>query len=168
DLKEAVAIKPAYLPGFINLATAYEGAKQPHLALTAMDQAVKLAPDSALPYENRSELHNLLGDRANARADLVRAIKCYPQGSQEQRLVDNHVLLGQLLGRDELHEEALKHFGAALKIQPKQELAYRLQAEALLALNRRQEAGEALDLYLARAAQPSGDAYKARGLIHTQ
>lgn len=84
----------------------------------------------------------------------------------EQRLVDNDVMLGQLLGRDELHKEALDQFAFALNIQPKCEAAYQLQAESLLALKRRREAAAALDSYLALAARPSAKYCKARGVIY--
>src|SRR5262249_49406276 len=76
------------------------------------------------------------------------------------------------------HASALEMFDAVMQLRPEEPLGHRLRAEALLALDRRPEAGAALDRYVELASTtPSGrrtpaqtqalaEAYCARGLLH--
>jgi eukaryotic-like serine/threonine-protein kinase len=168
DLSEAVKLKPDLPAGFINLAKAYDGAKRFDEAVAALDHAVKIAPTVAALYDVRSALHLERNDRQAACADLRTAIEYWRKGITDRPIEKLHEALAKLLIQDKQYPEALKSLDAALEASPKNEMAYRLKAEALLALNRRQEAGEALDGYFALSAKPSAELCKARGLIHTQ
>ncbi|MCE9530187.1 MAG: protein kinase [Planctomycetes bacterium] len=168
DLREAVRLKPEQPAGYINLAKAYDGAKQFDEAIATLDHAVKLAPTVAALYDVRSAVHLERNERQAACADVRRAIANWHKGGTDRPVEKLHEVLAKLLIEDKQYDEALKSLAAALEFDPKNEIAYRLQAEALLALNRRQEAAKALDNYLALAAKPSAALCKARGLIHTQ
>ena len=89
-----------------------------------------------------------------ARTDLERAIALEPAGSHQTHLASAYVELARLHQGDKDNAAALKSAEAALRVQPGLGPAYRAQGEALLALNRYEEAGKALDAYLTGSANP--------------
>lgn len=168
DLQEAVKHNAGGYQGYSNLAQAYQAVKKWDQAAQALDQAIAFAPDLAFLYENRARVHLERQSPKAARADFERAIAREPRGSQSLRLVSNQVEVGRLLQDEGKYEAALARYQAALSIRPEFALAHRLAAEALLALNRRTEAGAALDRYLALTSRPQAEVYQARGLLHAQ
>jgi tetratricopeptide (TPR) repeat protein len=168
DLEEAVKVNPDLVQGYVNLATALQGLgrKEWDRALAMLDKAIQLLPKQPDLHRSRANLHLLRGERAQARGDLEKAIACEPAGSTAPKLANTLVELAKLLQGDKQDREALACCDRALRIQPEFVLAQRFRAEALLALDRPAEAGQALDLYLAKTADPPLEVYQARGLIH--
>jgi len=168
DLEEAVKVNPEVVQAYVNLATALQGLgkKEWDRALAALDRAIQLAPKQPSLHESRARLHLQRGDRALARADLETAVACEPADSKSPELASNLVELGRLLHGDKQDREALACCDRALRVQPNYVLAQRFRAEALLALDRPAEAGQALDRYLAKTAVPPLEVCQARGLIH--
>jgi serine/threonine protein kinase/Tfp pilus assembly protein PilF len=170
DLQSAILVNPKGFPGYLNLAQALQGLgnNEPQ-ALEAMNQAVAAAPKLALAYESRARLHLLQKNRDKAKHDFKTAIGLEPKGNRSDRLANNLVELGKLLSRERQYPQALDHYDQALKINPKFVLVQRFRAETLLALDRPDEAGVALDSYIStlkEAAPPH--VYQARGLLHAQ
>jgi tetratricopeptide (TPR) repeat protein len=82
--------------------------------------------------------------------------------------VSQRVELGRLLQQGGHDERALARFTDALRIEPDCPLALRLEAEALLALHRRDAGCSALDRSLTLTTQPSAEVCRARGLLYAQ
>jgi tetratricopeptide (TPR) repeat protein len=166
DLRQAVKVNREAFQAYANLAQALEGQGKWARAKEALDQAIKRAPHLAVLYESRARLHLLRKHRAAARADFEEAIAREPKGSKSDRLVNNLVELGRLLHRKHDYSAALTRYDRALRLNPDFVLTQRFRAESLLALNRPQEAGEALDRYLAVSREAAAEVYQARGLIY--
>jgi tetratricopeptide (TPR) repeat protein len=175
DLKQAVVVLPAAPQAYANLAQALQGAGRRKEALAAMNQAVERVPDGPAfvhlrvdLYGARAKLHLLHKDRKSAWEDFERTIAHEPQESTSRRLAENLVESGKLLARAGKHPEALARFDRALQVRPELVLAQRYRAESLLELNRRAEAGQALDDYLARTKEPEPTVLLARGHLYAQ
>jgi tetratricopeptide (TPR) repeat protein len=166
DLELAAKLKPDGFQAYVNLAQAYRGAGRLREALAMLNRGIGLAPDMERLYEVRSNLRLELKDRPGARQDLEKAISLESQPGPSPRLPGLYLELGKLLQSGEENNEALRAYDRALALQPKSALAHHLRAEALLALDRRDEAGQALDRYFDLDRQPKADAYQIRGLLH--
>jgi tetratricopeptide (TPR) repeat protein len=168
ELKKAIAVKPEAYQAHLNLGMALQGLGQGDQALAALNQAVRRAPDLAVVYESRARLHLQRNEWPAARADFEQAIARDGAVASPERLANNLVELGRLLHREGKNQEALACYDRAREIRPQLLLAQRFRAEALLALERHDEAGQALDEYLSGASQPAAKVFLARGLIHAQ
>src|SRR5262249_19693774 len=153
------ALRPdAYQP-HVNLARAYEGARDLAAAVGAMDAAVGCAPEAALLYSTRARLHLRLGHAAAARRDLEQAIARDTSG-RSLRLAEDHVDRGRLLQKDRDSPAALAAHNTALKLVADFPPAHRYRAEALLALGHDAEAVQALDRFLAVGGKPSAEVHE--------
>jgi serine/threonine protein kinase/predicted Zn-dependent protease len=168
DLQHAVDANPKGFQGYVNLAQAFQGQKKWDEAYAALDRALKLAPHLPVLYESRARLHLLRRNRPAARAEFEQAIILEPKDSKSERLVNNLVELGRLQHRDRDFLAALAAYDRALELKPEFVLAQRLRAETLLALGRGEEAGRALDRYLAATKKAPAAVYHARGLIYAE
>lgn len=168
DLHEAIRRKDDGYQGYLNLAQAYQGAKQRDEAMAVLSQAIDKAPQLAVLYEARARLHRERKDAAAARADFEKAISLELPGNASPRLAGVLVELGRLLEASGDAAAALERYDQVLKVQPDFALAHRCRAEALLALKRRGEAAAALERHLKLEPKPSVQAYRARGLLHAQ
>jgi tetratricopeptide (TPR) repeat protein len=166
DLKEGIPLQPDAYQGYLNLALAYQGRKDWEAASAALDQALRRRPDAGM-YHTRARLHLLREDPAAARRDFEQAIAREPRGSTSERLASDYVELGHLQHRARDYQAALTSFDAALRVVPDYPPAHRLRAETLLRLDRYVDAGQALDLFLAKG-KPTWDVYQARGLLHVK
>lgn len=162
DLTEAAKIQPQGFEAQLNLAEAYRHLNQPREALAALDRALTLAPHLAKGYRFRAELHISTRNWNPARADYQKAISLEP--ADATILADDYFQLGILGMREQRHEEALAAFAAATRLRPDFRQAHQGQADALLALQRGNEALQALN----RALLPPkvdgiADTYRKRG-----
>jgi tetratricopeptide (TPR) repeat protein len=166
DLRQAVQANPSGFQAYVNLALALQGQAKWDEAQAVLGEAIRRAPNLAIGYESRARLHLLRKNWAGARADFEQAIRREPRDSKSERLIDNLVELGRLWHRERNYAAALASFDRALHLQPDFVLTQRFRAETLLALNRPDDAGQALDRYLAVTREPATEVYQARGLIH--
>jgi tetratricopeptide (TPR) repeat protein len=165
DLRAAIALRPDAPEAYVNLAEAHRGHQDWQAARAALDQALALRPDDAALYHTRAELKlHHLADPAAARRDFAQAIAHEPPGSTAERLATDYVELAHLQRLAGEHDAALASCAAALRVQPDYAPAYQRRAEALLAMNRYGDAGEALDRYLLKGP-PTPKVYEALGLL---
>jgi tetratricopeptide (TPR) repeat protein len=165
DLGDAIALRPDAPEAYVNLAEAHRGRRDWEAARAALDQALARRPDDAALYHTRAELKlRHLADPAAARRDFEQAIAHEPPGSTSERLATDYVELAHLQRLAGEHDAALASCAAALRVQPDYAPAYQRRAEALLALKRYRDAGEALDRYLLKGP-PTPKVYEALGLI---
>ncbi len=205
DFEEAIRIRPDAFAAYVNLAKAHThrldrtawqehllqlGAASPGLTevllmerrrgaylegVGALDRGIERRKDVAVLFQERGRLHLLLGNRKEAARDIAAAIRLAPAASVA--LANDLIELGRLLHAGKEYQTALVAFEAVLQLKPDLALAHRLKAQTLLALDRYQEAGAALDLYLEHVPRPAGnrqaeekrqqsESHKARGLIH--
>ncbi|HKI34690.1 MAG TPA: protein kinase [Gemmataceae bacterium] len=165
-LRKAVAADPSGFQGTIDLAEALQGWGKSDEALAALGQAIERAPKLGLLYEARGHLHLKGKDWAAARADFQKAIDLGPNEAAPERAAKDLVELGRLQYREWDYKGALKSYDKALSLKRDFVLAERFRAEALLALDRETEAGEALDRYLKERHEAPVEVYQARGLIY--
>src|SRR5262249_20877240 len=102
--------------------------------------------------------------RLAARRDFELAVAHEPKGGAGKRLAGNYFELGRLRYEAGEYEAALAAFDAALRAHPDFFFAHAQRAQALLALERDAEAGQALDRYLQKGT-PLPEDYLARGVI---
>jgi serine/threonine protein kinase/tetratricopeptide (TPR) repeat protein len=168
DLKDAIKVNPAGLEAYINLSQAYQDLQQWNDAIQALDKAVEQAPRVPALLHKRAELHFARRNWAEAKKDYSDAIENEPKDSKSNLRVVCLVKLGWLLDRESNSQGALSYFDRAIAINPSYGLAHRFRAEALLRQKRINEAGDALDKYLASERDPPADIYFARGLVHAE
>jgi tetratricopeptide (TPR) repeat protein/tRNA A-37 threonylcarbamoyl transferase component Bud32 len=142
-------------------------------ALEQFGKAIALQQRAAL-YRSRARLYLMRGDYAAALADLNEAIRREPRASRD--LVDDHLERGKILYRQGKYADALQSFDVALTIKPTYQLVeqarkaeaaiHQLRAEALLELNRFDEALRSLNEVHGAAA--TSTTYRARGLAHAK
>ena len=168
DLNQAVREQPDAPEAYINLAKAYDGAKQMAPARTALDRAIKLRPKDAALYHTRATLEVDQSDLPGARRDFEQAIAYAVRGKDDLYLASDCVQLGRLHLEAGEYMEALARLNAAIDVQPDYSAAHIQRAKTLLALERYSDAGAALDQYFRVEKKPKAEAYLARGLIHVQ
>jgi tetratricopeptide (TPR) repeat protein len=169
DLRAAAALAPEAFQPYLNMAEAYKQTGRLAEAAQALGQAIERAPQFAILYKERADLHLILKDRAAAQVDLEHFIRLAPDDeSARPQLASALVALGTLVFEERHYEDALAHGSAALKAQPDYTLAHKLRAECLQKLQRKREAAEALDRYLELARKPVAKAYQARGVLHAE
>jgi tetratricopeptide (TPR) repeat protein len=89
-------------------------------------------------------------------------------GIAAERLAFDCVKLGGLQHQAREYRAALASFDAALAARRDYPPAHLERAKTLIELDRRAEAGQALDQYLRAKGPPTAEVYQARGLIHFQ
>jgi eukaryotic-like serine/threonine-protein kinase len=141
-------------------------------ALEEFARAIALEDKSARLYRSRARLYLKRFDYAEALADLDRAIQHETNRASRDR-ADDYLESGRILYRQGKYAEALRAFDDCLKVvatlPPGANLPQPLQyrAEALIQLNRFEEALKSIDQFLTQAV-PNGTAYRARGLAHAK
>jgi tetratricopeptide (TPR) repeat protein/tRNA A-37 threonylcarbamoyl transferase component Bud32 len=210
DLRQAIDLMPHAVPAYINLALTYRQQVEVSpwqsctlllapqgihtlLALASrkrqarseavaiLDEAIRRHPGESRLYHERGRLYLQQDVLRLARDDFARAVALAANRRLSSTVADDLIELGRLLVKEGKYAEAVQEYRAVLQIRPDQAQAHRLMAEALLAQRQYQEAGAALDRYLAtipvaapgRVPEPEqarklADAFKARGLIHGQ
>jgi tetratricopeptide (TPR) repeat protein len=160
DFEAAIRLLPRQYQAHVNLAQAYQRQKQMTKALAQLDEAVRLAPTMANPYRLRARLHRECQELDEALEDLTKAMEHEPADSP--LLADDHLERGAILHQQKKYGAALAAYDAALQIRPDLARAYRLRADALLALNRGRDALAAFDHYLG-PDDHDAEAYRLRG-----
>jgi tetratricopeptide (TPR) repeat protein len=183
DFRRGIALRPAALSAYLNLAFAYEMQGDLDRAMRQLNRAIELQnaakgqPASGALHRARARLHARRKAPAAMRLDLERAIKLEGQATPPDRqlLAEDHKELGGLLASQGKHAEATREYWKALDLRPDYLPAMLLLAkalvclaepdkqldrdlEAVLQLDRDLEAVLLLTLYLEEAA-PRLDAY---------
>jgi tetratricopeptide (TPR) repeat protein len=166
DLRRAVTVNPTGYPGYVDLAQALQGAGKSDEALEVLNTALQRAPTLALLYLARAHVNLTRKDWAAARADFRKAIDFESADAAPDRLARNFVEFGRLQYREWDYKGALHSYDRALGLKRDYLLAERFRAEALVALGRETEAGEALDRYLKDRPEAPVEVFQLRGLIH--
>jgi tetratricopeptide (TPR) repeat protein len=179
DFQAAIDLRPQQYQAFLNLARVRELQGRPQDALAALMAAVAKESGAASVYRSRARWHRQAEQLDAALEDLDRAIaRAAGDGSETSLVAEDHKERGVLLLRATRHAEALAAFDAALRMRPDFAVAWRLQAETLLFLDRLEAAVSSFDVYLDKAAQalprfqalgePVAAAYKQRGLARAK
>jgi eukaryotic-like serine/threonine-protein kinase len=165
DLEEARRLQPEALQAWTTLAQVHRVRQEWGAAVAVLTRALELQRENGQLWYTRAQVHRQRKDWGAARRDLEEAVARAPAGRRPAWLADAWVELGHLRHKAREYEAALAAYAAAQQVAPDYPPAHRQRAEALLALGRFAEAGEALDRYLAKG-EPVAEVYQARGLIH--
>jgi tetratricopeptide (TPR) repeat protein len=165
DFRRAIGLRPRQYNAYANLAAAHQQRGQVGRALARMDQAIRLEPDLASLHRSRARLHLQARDLAAALRDLDAALRLEPAGSR--LAAQDHVDRGRILHQRRRYPEALAAYDTALAIQPRFARAHLLRGEALLELQRHDQAVRALDRYLEIGEPPATNRKKARTRLAT-
>jgi len=133
-LRTALELDPKFTPSYRNLAEALFAQGRAAEALPLIEKAIELTPESPLNHYTRGIVLRALERNGEAAADLSKAIQQGLVPDQEKRA---QLELGLIRVKEEQHEAALRHFAAALSIDPDYYLARKNLAFTLLRLDRR-------------------------------
>jgi tetratricopeptide (TPR) repeat protein/tRNA A-37 threonylcarbamoyl transferase component Bud32 len=164
DLLQAIDLQPRAYQGYVNLAQLYQSRGNLDEAVKALDRAIQLRRDPAL-YNTRALLQVKRRQPELARADFEQVIALEPAGTRSPRLAGARVALARLKHEAREYDAALADCEAALAVLPDHAEAHRQRARTLLAQGKYDQAGKALDRYLAGGTR-APVFYQARGLIH--
>jgi tetratricopeptide (TPR) repeat protein len=117
-----------------NRASAYALSGQPEKAISILNQAIELAPESAWSYHNRANIRNNQGEPDRAIPDYNQAIEIDPQFSQTYNA--RAVAYTKL----QRYSEAFSDFAEAVRLNPKFAKAYYNRARVYLRLNQPENA----------------------------
>ena len=115
---QALEIDPQNMNALIGMATVYRLSRDPNNAEAMLNQAVRLHPDQAAPYHERARLYNGFGFTVQALDDLEKA---------RERDADDYWIaidLGNVYLELYRKEDALAEFERAVRINPREFLAY--------------------------------------------
>lgn len=179
DFQRAIALRPQQWQAYANLADVYLRQGQHEDALAQLDKAIEFQPLAVL-YRTRAKLHLQRGNHAAAQPDLDQAIARTLPGERSLDLGRDHLERGRLLYRAGKFPEALQAFDRSLAAVPTadagsqlpdvrklQAEAHQFRAEALLELNRFDDAVAALDRSMKLAPATAGT-HRARGLARAK
>jgi serine/threonine protein kinase/tetratricopeptide (TPR) repeat protein len=165
DLTRATRMQPNEFAAFVNLSEAYAKLDRLSEAVEQLDRAIALRPPrlSAI-YRSRARLRQQMGQSESALHDLREAVAHEPEGSRSPAAVDDWRWISRLAMKCGRPKDAIGAADAALAGAPSDPAALRVKAEALLDLERYQEAVRVLDEYLKPGRTTVRDAavYRAR------
>jgi serine/threonine protein kinase/tetratricopeptide (TPR) repeat protein len=173
DLQQAITLKPADYPAYANLAQAFEEQGEWQKACAQLDRAIALKPSAAISalYRNRARLQQHLGNLAAAVRDLEAAMRHEPGGPGSREAANDLFEKGKVLLQTKDYAAAARTLAVALLLRPDNTEAARLQADALLHMDRIPDAIQSMD-YCLRQDQESqrhyAALYQARGLAHAK
>ncbi len=162
DFTEAARLRPKQWQAYANLAETQLQLGHADEALAQLGKAIELQPSAAL-YRTRARLYLKRPDYAKALPDLEEAIRREPVRDARD-LADDQLERGKILYRYGKYDGALQAFDAALAVNPKvpPPQTHQLRAEALIELNRLDEALHSLERVQGAATSAT---YRARALI---
>jgi tetratricopeptide (TPR) repeat protein len=142
DLTAAVRLKPQDYQAHVNLARAYQLSRQDDAAVRELDRAIELSPPSALAalYRTRARLHQEASRLPEAVRDLDEAARHESGGKSSAQAAEDLLAKGRLLSQARDYKGAVAAFDAALTALPDHQAALRARAEALLRLQRDDDA----------------------------
>jgi serine/threonine protein kinase/tetratricopeptide (TPR) repeat protein len=161
DFKAAIALKPTPFQAYVDLAQAYQNLRRFDDALETLSRAVERAPERAVLYRARAQLHRLRSENLAAAADLDRAIKKSP--ADDPALAGDHLERALILDGFGRHAEALAECELATAIDPGRIDIHRARGAILVKLKRYNDAIRSFDVCVA-GEKPSATLYEARGL----
>jgi serine/threonine protein kinase/Flp pilus assembly protein TadD len=160
DFKRAATMSPDRANPLINLGETYRRQGKYQNALVTLTKAAGLSPDEPRVYRIRGDVQMHLEATDLALQDFQRAIRLARSPSLRAEIYKQIGAIHHLEGE---MQQALAAYDNSLHANPRDADVIRFRAEALLALNRDQEAIEAFSDFL-KKSQPVGDVYRARGL----
>jgi tetratricopeptide (TPR) repeat protein len=142
DLSAAVKSKPNDYQAHVNLARAFQLRQMDDEAVREMDRAIAAAPPSALAalYRTRARLHQEAGRTEAAIHDLDQSARHERGGQSSPQAAEDLLAKGRLLAKGKDYAGAIEAFDAALAARPDHAAALRARAEALLRVQRNDEA----------------------------
>ena len=142
DLTEALKSKPQDYQAHVNLARAYQLRHLDAEAVRHLDEAIALGTPSALAalYRTRARLHQDAGRMEAAIHDLDESARHERDGPSSPQAAEDLLAKGRLLATVPDYARAIEAFDAALAARPDHAAALRARAEALLRLQRNDEA----------------------------
>lgn len=130
-LTAALEIDRSFMPSYRYLAEVRFAQGKTEEALTLLNRAVEMEPRGTVTYYNRGIVLRAMNRRAEAVADLEKALKMGLEPDQAKRA---NVELGLVRSSENNHDAAKKYFEAALEIDPFYYLAEKNLAFAQYAL----------------------------------
>lgn len=158
DFDKALAIDPLHADVYTNRGNAYGLMNNYTRAIADYDKAISIEPRNGLAYYNRGMANMMLKNYEQAVSDCDHAI------ALDSKMVDAYFYRGYSYGRLSQFNRALADFDQVIAINPKYIKAYFGRGFALGCLNRRQEAIDALSLFIRYSDDPNGIAM-AKGMI---
>jgi tetratricopeptide (TPR) repeat protein len=136
---------------------------QRELELAAKDfrQGMARKPDQYNAYLNLAHVYLAQGQFEQAADQAERALRLQ---APPEAVLSFHLERGRNLLRDKRYEDAIQACNAALDLAPHQPLSLEVQAQALLALGRFEQAEKSFNLYLQKSGEPVPDIFLGRGL----
>jgi serine/threonine protein kinase/Flp pilus assembly protein TadD len=170
DYQEAIRLNKDLYLAHADLARVYQKQRKSADAIEQFGQAIALKPDFAPLYRDRAELIRILGQstreqRQAALSDLDMAIR--HERSDNPLLAADHTNRGALLYLDGRFEDALEESKLALQVLPDHVEAHGLRIQALLKLNRVDDAIRSCDVALA-GGKKSPTLYELRADAHVK
>jgi tetratricopeptide (TPR) repeat protein len=173
DLRRAIALRPAQYQAYATLAhVQQQQQKKLPEAAAALGQALAAArrlvegqeadaQTLVLLYRQRARVQAARADLEAALRDLGAALVLDEPGAGRARTGRER---GHLLYRLGRHEQALACYATALADQPGDAESWRWHGQALLKLNRPDEAARSFDRYLRAGGKPNAQVYHCRAL----
>jgi tetratricopeptide (TPR) repeat protein len=168
DFEKAIALQPGQYQAYLNLAQAYQQAREWDRALIQLDAAVVRAATLPVLYWVRARVQVERRDLEAALRDCDLALELVlkqPAAQQQAQLLPLFTLRGQVLTRLKRYEEALAAYDLAARTPAgrSEPSLQRARAELQLQLGQSKEAVAAFDQYL-KAGPPTAAVHRDRGL----
>ncbi len=112
QLREAVRVRPNYVPARAELGQLLARAGHPDEALSELQTAVKLRPDDSVAHFRLGSVLGTLGRTSDAAAEFSQAVRLQPENA------DAHYNLGIALAQEDRVQEAAREFDATVRLRP--------------------------------------------------
>jgi tetratricopeptide (TPR) repeat protein/predicted Ser/Thr protein kinase len=123
--------------------------------------ALAIKPDQYNAYMNLAHIYLAEGRFEEASSQVRAALQFRPP---PEILAGYHCARSSKLLQDNKYEDAVQACEAALKLSPREPLAYMVRGRSLLALGRPEQAERSFDQYLQNGGEETSDIFKGRGL----
>jgi tetratricopeptide (TPR) repeat protein len=112
QLREAVRVRPYYVPARAELGQLLARQGHPDEALSELQTAVRLRPDDSVAHFRLGSVLGTLGRPGDAAAEFSQAVRLQPENA------DAHYNLGIALAQEDRVQEAAREFGATVRLRP--------------------------------------------------
>jgi tetratricopeptide (TPR) repeat protein len=146
-INQIIGKEPQNVFAHNNLGMIYAMMKNPELAITAYETALKLKPDFAMPENNLGHLYKEMGKYDLAETHLKNAVRLFPG------METAHGGLGEVYQLQLRYDDAIEHFKKATQLRPEQVSFHQRLAECYQAKQMTAEAQKELDLLKKMAPQ---------------
>jgi eukaryotic-like serine/threonine-protein kinase len=170
DLKRAIELKPDKYQAYVSLARVYQEQKQWDEAVKQLDAAIQLEPKLPFIYRLRALLYLERPDRnlEAALRDTRTAVEEEERAGNPANLAGDYAEMGRILFLSQKYDDAVAVCNRAVVKDPGQVNAYLWRAQALLKLQKYDQAAHSFDQYLAKGGKKGADVYRGRGLARAR